>query len=98
MIQVLSKLKAHPAKEDAVRRALEEMVTTARASTQRFGYGLLVSTDDPSEFLVVERHTSAEEHAPEGQNESMLLLGVALRESLREPIEVVGRYSVLAEV
>ena len=42
--------------------------------------------------------TNAEERTPEGQGESMLLLGVALRESLREPIEVVGGYSVLAEV
>ena len=41
MIQVLSKLKAQPAKEDAVRRALAEMATTARASEQLVGVGVV---------------------------------------------------------
>lgn len=99
MIEVISKLKAQPGKEDAVRRALEEMVHTSRErDPQALGYGVHVSEEDPTEFLVMERHTSVEERLPDGQSESMLRVGVALRESLREPIEIVGRYSVLAEV
>ncbi len=99
MIEVITKLKAQRGKEDDVRRALEEMVhTAAEQDPQSLGYGVHVSEEDPTEFLVVERHTSVEEHLSQDQSEPMLKVGVALRESLREPIEVVGRYSVLAEV
>ena len=99
VIEVISKLKAQPGKEDDVRRALEEMVNSSRdKDPQAIGYGVHVSDEDPTEFLVMERHTSVEERLPDGQSESMLRVGVALRESLREPIEIVGRYSVLAEI
>ena len=73
MIEVISKLKAQPGKEDDVRRALEEMVhSSGDRDPQAVGYGVHVSEEDPTEFLVMERHTSVEDRLQDGQSESML--------------------------
>ena len=95
MLAVVSKLKAQPGKEQQVQQALEEMVDAARAlDPPSKAYMVHRSEDDPAAFLIYEEHEDAGSHSRYAEDEELLKLGTALRESLMGPIEIES-YSLL---
>ena len=97
MIAITAELRAQPGKEQAVERALREMVKVASEKYPTLpGYSLLQSEDDPQQFVMHAEFTSVEARLPDHQAEELMLMGTGLRESLSEPIEI-HRYNVLAE-
>jgi quinol monooxygenase YgiN len=56
---VLARITAQPGKEDAVRDALQTLVGPTRLEEGNISYDLTVSSENPAEFVTVERWKSA---------------------------------------